>query len=85
MTQKWMIRLNDEQLKALSTDALAMGDLLTSPDGDHYLLFRDSFVALKVATSVGAERSTARVLPPNEAVNPLAFFNDGSALVSEFV
>ncbi|MCA9836069.1 MAG: hypothetical protein KC422_04120 [Trueperaceae bacterium] len=80
--QKWMIQLSHEQLQSLSDESRHLGDLLTSSDGKHFLVFRDSFVALKVASSLGLERSLAKAIPSEHASEPLAHFNDGQALVA---
>lgn len=50
---RWAIQLDPHRKKRLPHDALELGDLVTDEDGSELLLFRDRFVALKVASRVG--------------------------------
>lgn len=61
---RWAIRLDHNRKQLLPHDALELGDLVTGEDGDEFLMFRDRFVALRVASRVGgAERITISPIP----------------------
>ena len=61
---RWAIQLDRERKQRLPHDALELGDLVTGEDGHELLLFRDRFVALKVASRVGgAEPITISPIP----------------------
>lgn len=51
--QQWIVPVTPEQLARLSAEERSLGTLLTNSSGEQTLLFRDNFVALKVARSVG--------------------------------
>ncbi len=68
--QKWMIQLSPEKLTALDDESRQLGELLTSNQGQHVLVFRDRFVALKVANRLGLEHGLARAIPSEYASNP---------------
>jgi hypothetical protein len=51
--QHWIVPVTPEQLARLSAEERNLGTLLTSATGEQTLLFRDNFVALKVARSLG--------------------------------
>jgi len=81
--QKWVIQLTDEQLNDLNEEARYLGDLHSNAKGEHVLVFRDSFVALKVANSLGIERSAALTINANDAtLEPLAELSNGQVLVA---
>lgn len=50
---RWAIPLDRHRKQRLPHDAFELGDLITDDDGGELLLFRDRFVALKVASRVG--------------------------------
>lgn len=81
--QKWVIQLTDQQLNTLNDEARYLGELHSNPKGEHYLVFRDSFVALKVAKSLGTSRTAARTMPASEyTLEPLAELSNGQVLVA---
>lgn len=53
--QKWIIHLSLQEFKKLDQDFQQLGELLITQEGKHLLVFRDRFVALKVASSLGLE------------------------------
>jgi hypothetical protein len=82
--QKWVIQITEQQRVTLSTETLQLGDLIRNDKGETYLIFRDSFVALKVATLLGVKRSRAQTLPAGQVLNlePFAHLSDGQVLVA---
>ena len=50
---RWAVPLDDDFKTRLTQGALELGDLHRRDDGSEVLLFRDRFVALKVAAEVG--------------------------------
>ena len=83
--EKWVIEVSEAQLERLNTEQRDLGTLLRGKKGKHFLVFRDGFVALKVATQLGVKRSPGRSLPAANAAPhaPLAHFDNGDVLVSE--
>ena len=82
--ERWIVHLDTHQLEALNTEQRDLGTLV-STDGEHYLVFRDGFVALKVANRVGAKRSAGRTMPKTSTLYsaPLAQFDDGNYLFAD--
>lgn len=81
--QKWFIPLGNQEPTNLSEEMRQLGDLLRDAQGEHYLVFRDSFVALKVANSLGLKRELARVIPADQVSHPLLHLGNGKALVAD--
>lgn len=83
--KRWMVQLTSRQLKTLKPEQLELGTLVSSSSGSHYLLFRDDFVALKVARGLGAKRSRALTLPETSTLYsaPIAQLDDGAYLFAE--
>lgn len=61
--ERWAILLDDATHSRLSDEQLQLGRLEKSASDESLLVFRDRFVALKIASSVGAQRPIA--LPPD--------------------
>jgi hypothetical protein len=80
--QKWMIHLSSEQLSSLNDESRNLGDLLSNGKGQNILVFRDSFVALKVASSLGLEPNLVRAIPAEYTSEPLSQFSKGQAIVT---
>ena len=82
--ERWIVHLDATQLESLNHEQRDLGTLI-STNGKHYLVFRDSFVALKVANRVGAKRSPGRALPQTSTLysTPLAQFDDGNYLFAD--
>ena len=83
--EKWVIEVSKVQLEQLNEEQRGLGTLLRGEKGRHFLVFRDSFVALKVASWLGTKRSPGRSLPASSAASyaPLAHFDNGDVLVRE--
>lgn len=83
--EKWVIEVSEAQLERLNMEQRDLGTLLKGREDKHFLVFRDSFVALKVATQLGVKRSPGRSLPASSAAPyaPLAHFDNGDVLVKE--
>ncbi len=52
--EKWVVSINETQLASLSEEQRNLGTVLQGPEGEHFLVFRDGFVALKMAAQLGA-------------------------------
>lgn len=83
--ERWLIEVGDLELSRLSQEQLELGTLVRGEDGKAYLVFRDGFVALKVAHGLGLRRNPGRCLPPSDAGGrvPLATLANGSVLIAE--
>lgn len=82
--ERWLIELSDAQLERLPSEQLELGTLVTGASGRRYLVFRDGFVALKVAGKLGAKRSPGRMMAAEACqTTPLAHLDDGTVLVAE--
>lgn len=83
--EKWVISINEAQLASLSEEQRNLGTVLQGPGGEHFLVFRDGFVALKMASQLGATCKMGRSMPASSAAayTPLANLGDGEVLVSE--
>lgn len=82
---KWFVKVTDAQLAGLREDMRELGTLLTSKQGEHYLVFRDSFVALKVASYLGLQRQHGRAVSvqnQTENYHPLMTLENGDVLVA---
>ena len=84
--EKWVIQLDEIQLGRLSLEPEQLGTYLTNTNGEHFLVFRDGFVALKVANRLGAKRRLARSLASSDkqSEQALAQLANGDMLVAEF-
>lgn len=83
--ERWIVELDEGQLGRLSLEPEQLGTHMTNTDGQHFLVFRDGFVALKVAHRLGAKR---RLAHPSEHSNPIsrhtpAHFNDSKVQVAD--
>jgi hypothetical protein len=56
---RWAIDLDPDSKARLPRDVFDLGDLVYRDDGGERLLFRDRFVALKVASRLGGNRPVA--------------------------
>jgi hypothetical protein len=56
---RWAVQLDEHVKTRLPIDTLELGDLHRREDGSEVLIFRDRFVALKVAAKVGGSRPVA--------------------------
>ena len=83
--EKWLVSLDEEQLASLSEEQRNLGTVVQGAEGGYFLVFRDGFVALKMAAQLGATCRPGRSVPASSAKSytPLASFNDGDVLVSE--
>jgi hypothetical protein len=84
---KWLVKVTDSQLAGLRTDLRDLGTLLTTDQGEQYLVFRDSFVALKVASYLGLQRQPGRTVAAGKSgsYHPLMTFDNGDILVADAV
>jgi hypothetical protein len=84
---KWLVKVTDAQLATLKADLRELGSLVTTDKGERYLVFRDSFVALKVASYLGLQRQPGRTLSAKASslgeYHPLVTFANGDVLVAE--
>ena len=83
--ERWVVQLTEAQLAKLTTEERHLGTYLSNEKGEHFLVFRDGFVALKIAKTTGAKRSLARSLPINEDISlkALAEVFNGDMLVKQ--
>lgn len=58
--EKWVVNVNEEQLALLNEEQRNLGTLLQGEDGQKLLVFRDGFVALKIAAQLGTTRLATR-------------------------
>lgn len=83
---KWFVKVTDAQLAGLRDDLRELGTLLATDTGEHYLVFRDSFVALKVASYLGLQRHAGRTVSAqkskSESYHPLMTLENGDVLVA---
>jgi hypothetical protein len=84
---KWLVKVTDTQLAGLRADLRELGTVLTTNQGEHYLVFRDSFVALKVASYLGLQRQHGRTVSAQKSqssmYHPLVTFDNGDVLVAD--
>ncbi|MGL4608104.1 MAG: hypothetical protein ACRCYY_00235 [Trueperaceae bacterium] len=83
---RWLVKVTEGQRDALKTDLRDLGTPITTSQGEQYLLFRDSFVALKVAAQLGAKRQSGRTvsdITTQGNYSPLVTFENGDMLVTE--
>jgi hypothetical protein len=84
---KWLVKVTDAQLASLRTDLRELGTLVSTSKGERYLVFHDSFVALKVASYLGLQRQAGRTVPAkasqSSGYHPLVTFDNGDVLVAE--
>lgn len=52
--EKWVVSIDEAQLASLSEEQRNLGTVLQGDAGEHFLVFRDGFVALKMASQLGA-------------------------------
>lgn len=85
--EKWVVRVSEAQLDRLDSEQRRLGTLLRNDEGETYLVFRDGFVALKIASQLGARRLAGRSVAPQQAQahTPLAQFANGDVLVGNAV
>jgi hypothetical protein len=62
---RWAVPLDEHFKSRLTHDTLELGDLQRRDDGSEMLVFRDRFVALKVAAKVGGARPVALTRSPD--------------------
>mgnify|MGYP000170553605 CR=1 FL=1 len=60
--EKWVVNISQEQLALLDEEQRDLGTMLHGEDGKTQLVFRDGFVALKIATQLGTTRSATRLV-----------------------
>jgi hypothetical protein len=84
---KWLVKVTDAQLAGLRADLRELGTLVTTDQGERYLVFHDSFVALKVASYLGLQRQAGRTMSAKASrssdYHPLVTFDNGDVLVAE--
>lgn len=84
---KWLVKVTDTQLAGLRADLRELGTVVTTDQGERYLIFRDSFVALKVASYLGLQRQAGRTMSAKASkssnYHPLVTFDNGDVLVAE--
>jgi hypothetical protein len=84
---KWLVKVTDAQLAGLRADLRDLGTLVTTEQGDHYLVFRDSFVALKVASYLGLKHQPGRTISAQKTgagtYHPLVTYANGDMLVAD--
>ena len=66
--EKWVVQISEAQLGQLSEEQRNLGTLQQGENGEYFLVFRDSFVALKIASCLGVDR---RLEPDRIAPMPL--------------
>jgi hypothetical protein len=82
---RWLVKVNSIELAKLRGDMRDLGTLLTTAQGENYLVFRDGFVALKVASFLGLKRQPGRTVSAKSSgtFNPLMRFDNGDVLVAD--
>lgn len=55
--EKWVVNVNEEQLAKLDDEQRNLGTIMQAEDGTTSLIFRDGFVALKIAAQLGTTRT----------------------------
>ncbi len=86
---KWLVKVTETQLAGLPADLRELGTLLRTDKGERYLVFRDSFVALKVASYLGLKRQAGRTVSAKARssqgsnYHPLVTLENGDVLVAD--
>jgi hypothetical protein len=80
---QWFVKVETQELAKLQGDMRDLGSLLTTQQGERYLVFRDGFVALKVASYLGLKRKAGRMVSDTSHQKPLVRFEDGDVVVAE--
>jgi hypothetical protein len=78
---KWFVKVETQELAKLQGDMRDLGSLLTTQQGDRYLVFHDGFVALKVASYLGLKRKPGQFISHQH--QPLVRFDDGEFFLAE--
>jgi hypothetical protein len=78
---KWFVKVETQELAKLQGDMRDLGTLLTTQQGDRYLVFHDGFVALKVASYLGLKRKPGQFIRHQH--QPLVRFDDGEFFLAE--
>jgi hypothetical protein len=82
---KWLVKVTDQQLLGLRADLRDLGTLVKTREGEQYLVFRDRFVALKVASHLGLQRQPSHVLNSQHlsaGYDPSVRLENGDVLVA---
>lgn len=79
---RWFVKVESPELARLQGEMRDLGTLLTTQEGERYLVFRDGFVALKVASYLGSKRRPGQLVSSTPQ-QPLVRFEDGEVLVAE--
>lgn len=79
MNKRYVVVTSPEQAKALKPEKLELATCLNSPDGAELLIYRDSFVAYKVATMTGGQVRRGDIVSGVNAEGDLTL-EDGSRL-----
>lgn len=70
--EKWIVDITEAQLASLSAEQRDLATIVKSPEGKTLLIFRDGFVALKIAAQLGTKRSSSRTVPALRSALPSA-------------
>ncbi len=83
---KWFVKVTETQFAGLRGDLRDLGTHITTEKGEHFLVFRDSFVALKVASYLGLQRQSGRTVSAQKSqsgsYHPLMMLENGDVLVA---
>lgn len=56
--KRWVVKINENDLKHLPADLLDLGTLIHTEEGEQFMVFRENFSALKLASELSSSNST---------------------------
>ncbi len=55
--KRWVVKINENDLKNLKPELLDVGTLIHTEEGEQYMIFRENFSALKLASELSSSSS----------------------------
>jgi len=60
--KRWVVKINENELKRLPPQLLDVGTLVHTQEGEQFMVFRENFSALKLASKLSSD-STVSAYP----------------------
>ncbi len=52
--KRWVVKIEESDLKKLNPQLLSVGTLINTEDGEQYMVFRENFSAIKLASALNS-------------------------------